>query len=79
MVNGTIFYNIQVMLYELCNYTQAFLHQHNHPPVQSFYEEMMKNKQRQHDREREKHEEEQHHKKQLEEKLVNHLKNLKMV
>ena len=37
------------MLLELCNRVKTFLHSHNHPPTQSFFDEMMTNKKKQED------------------------------
>ncbi|XP_053680519.1 eIF-2-alpha kinase GCN2 [Anopheles nili] len=37
----------EVMIFELANNVQAFLHQHNHPPKGSFYDEMLANQQKQ--------------------------------
>ncbi|KAM9294477.1 eIF-2-alpha kinase GCN2 [Gastrophryne carolinensis] len=33
----------EVMIYQLADYVQCFLTEHNHPPPKSFHEEMMKN------------------------------------
>ncbi|KAM8915910.1 eIF-2-alpha kinase GCN2 isoform 2-T2 [Spinachia spinachia] len=37
----------EVMIYELADYIQGFLSEHNKPPPSSFHEEMLKNQQRQ--------------------------------
>lgn len=37
----------QVMILDLCQHIQGFLHTHNRPPPSSFYEQMLQNKQRQ--------------------------------
>ena len=37
------------MLYELCTQIQGFLHTYNEAPRESFYEEMLKNQQKQKD------------------------------
>lgn len=34
---------VQVMIYELADYIQGFLSEHNKPPPRSFHEEMLKN------------------------------------
>ena len=34
------------MILELCQCVQTYLHAHNRPPAPSFYDEMMKNKQK---------------------------------
>ncbi|XP_063764611.1 eIF-2-alpha kinase GCN2 isoform X3 [Eleginops maclovinus] len=39
----------EVMIYELADYIQGFLSEHNKPPPSSFHEEMLKNLQRQQD------------------------------
>lgn len=31
----------QEMIFQLCQYVQEFLHQHNKPPAKSFYDEML--------------------------------------
>ena len=36
----------EVMILDLCQHVQNFLHQHNKPPFKSFYEEMLSNKQK---------------------------------
>ena len=35
---------VQVMILELCQHAQEYMHKHNVPPKSSFYEEMMENK-----------------------------------
>lgn len=38
------------MIYELADYVQGFLTEHNVPPPRSFHEEMLKNQQREQER-----------------------------
>lgn len=41
---------LQVMIYELADFVQGFLTEHNVPPSRSFHEEMLKNHRRQQER-----------------------------
>ncbi|BFZ11743.1 hypothetical protein BsWGS_14782 [Bradybaena similaris] len=43
----------EVMIWQLANSVQAFLHTHNKPPAQSFYEQMINNKKQQQERTKE--------------------------
>lgn len=40
----------QVMIFELADYVQSFLSEHNKPPSKSFHEEMLKNHQKERER-----------------------------
>lgn len=41
---------LQVMIYELADFVQGFLTEHNVPPPRSFHEEMLKNHRQQQER-----------------------------
>ena len=61
---------LQVMILDLCQYVQNFLHAHNKPQFKSFYEEMMSNKQKQEEKIAKEHQKKMEIKKKKEEKKV---------